>query len=90
MRYYPSVEHATFVLNPATTTRGADSYDIFDLSGRFSFNETYDLRFGVDNLLDTEPNIYGATPTTTGNGLTLNQYYDVLGRRYYVGFRAQF
>jgi hypothetical protein len=40
--------------------------------------------------LDKEPNIYGATPTTTGTGLTLNEFYDVPGRRYYVGFRAQF
>lgn len=53
-------------------------------------SDTYELRFGIDNLADVEPNIYGATPTTTGNGLTLNEFYDVLGRRYYVGFRARF
>ena len=90
MRYYPSIKHASASANPNTTTLGADSYDIFDLSGRFAFTEKYDVRFGIDNLLDTEPNIYGATPTTTGAGLTLNQFYDVLGRRYYVGFRARF
>jgi outer membrane receptor protein involved in Fe transport len=90
MRYYPSIKHATAAENPATTTIGAASYNIFDLGGRFSFNETYELRVGIDNLTDTEPNIYGATPTTTGNGLTLNEFYDVLGRRYYVGFSAQF
>jgi outer membrane receptor protein involved in Fe transport len=78
------------VQNPASTTLGADSYSVFDLSGRFRFSDRYDIRFGIDNLLDTEPNIYGATPTTTGNGLTLNQFYDVLGRRYYVGLRAAF
>jgi outer membrane receptor protein involved in Fe transport len=90
MRYYPSIDHASVVQNPASTTLGADSYSVFDLSGRFRFSDRYDIRFGIDNLLDTEPNIYGATPTTTGNGLTLNQFYDVLGRRYYVGLRAAF
>ena len=90
MRYYPSIKHATAAENPATTTIGAEAYSIFDLGGRFSFNDTYELRFGIDNLADKQPPIYGATPTTTGNGLTLNEFYDVLGRRYYLGFRAQF
>lgn len=89
-RHYPSIEHATFVTNPATTTKGAADYDIFDWSGLFAFNERYEVRFGVDNVLDSPPEIYGATPVQSGQGLTLPSYYDALGRRAYVGFKVQF
>ena len=89
-RYYPSLDHASIVQNPATTTQGADSYNIFDFNGQWAINETYEVRFGVDNLFDEEPPIYGATPTSTAAGTTLAGFYDTLGRRMYVGFKAQF
>jgi len=87
-RHYPSLDHASIVVNPATTTRGADSYDIFDFNGIYSFNDTYQVRFGIDNLFDEDPPIYGATPTSSAQGSTLTGYYDVLGRRFYVGFKV--
>ncbi|HMB73446.1 MAG TPA: TonB-dependent receptor, partial [Gammaproteobacteria bacterium] len=89
-RHYPSIDHASIVQNPATTTRGAESYNIFDVSGRYAINDAYEVRFGIDNLLDEDPPIYGATPTSSAQGTTLTNYYDVLGRRTYVGFKAQF
>jgi outer membrane receptor for ferrienterochelin and colicin len=93
-RHYPDIKHSTFRTNKDTTTEGADKYDIFDWSGRFSFNEKYDLRFGIDNLLNVDPPIYGRQVTTfpfnSGAGQTLNSVYDVLGRRGYVGFTANF
>jgi outer membrane receptor protein involved in Fe transport len=89
-RHYPSLDHASIVQNPATTTRGADSYNIFDFNGQYSINDTYEIRFGIDNLLDEDPVIYGASPTTTAQGSTLSGYYDTLGRRMYLGFKAQF
>jgi outer membrane receptor for ferrienterochelin and colicin len=89
-RHYPSLEHSSIVQNPMTTTRGVDSYNIFDVNGVYSINETYAFRFGIDNLLDESPPIYGATPTSSAQGTTLAGYYDTLGRRMYVGFKAQF
>jgi outer membrane receptor protein involved in Fe transport len=89
-RHYPSIRHTSARSDPNTTTEGSGKYDIFDLSGRYAFNERYEIRFGIDNLLDKEPLIHGRTPTASGNGLTLNQFYDVLGRRGYVGFTMEF
>jgi outer membrane receptor protein involved in Fe transport len=89
-RYYPALEHASAVQSPATTTRGSESYNIFDFNGRYTISETYEVRFGIDNVLDEDPPIYGATPTNSGQGSTLSGYYDTLGRRWYMGFKAQF
>jgi iron complex outermembrane receptor protein len=113
-----------------TPVREFASYDVFDLSGSFTFNETLSLRFGIDNLLDKAPVISSTTtgpatngrpydpnlspaansaamaaicngapgcqaPTSytiasTGQGSTAGGYYDVLGRRYYLGLKARF
>jgi outer membrane receptor protein involved in Fe transport len=105
----------------------ADSYSAFDMSFNWTVNGTWSLRAGIDNLLDKQPVITGASkgrpydpkltpqqnqdnlrnvcsdeartkgcrpPTTfslatTGQGSTSAGYYDVLGRRYFVGFRAK-
>jgi outer membrane receptor protein involved in Fe transport len=55
----------------------------------------YEVRFGIENLLDEEPEITSSNPTpgttfTTGQGTTSAGYYDVLGRRYFLGFKARF
>ena len=89
-RHYPSIAHSSYATNPNTLTRGADSYDVLDLNGRMDIGDRHELRFGIDNLLDTEPAIYGATPTSSGQGETLRSYYDVLGRRAYIGFKTRF
>jgi iron complex outermembrane recepter protein len=93
-RHYPSIEHSTFRADPNTTTEGSAKYDIFDFSGRWAFSEKYSMRFGVDNLFDEDPPIYGRQVTTfpfnSGVGQTINSVYDVLGRRAYVGFTATF
>jgi outer membrane receptor protein involved in Fe transport len=81
-------------LDPNTPTQGSEAYDILDFSGRFAFNERYEIRFGIDNLVDQEPPTYGRNttvyPFNSGSGQTISSVYDVLGRRGYVGFTAQF
>jgi outer membrane receptor protein involved in Fe transport len=44
-----------------------DSYDVFDFSGTWAINENYLLRFGIENLADSEPNITGAADNYQGN-----------------------
>ncbi|MEO8316043.1 MAG: TonB-dependent receptor, partial [Pseudomonadota bacterium] len=103
------------------------AYDVFDLSGSWRMTDTLSLRFGVDNVFDTDPassrrttgreydysltpaqnaaaitalcagleNQGCVVPTTysfadSGRGTTAGGYYDSLGRRYYVGIKAQF
>jgi iron complex outermembrane receptor protein len=69
------------------------SYDIFDVSARYTLADRYNLRFGVDNLLDKEPPIVNLRTVAEGytqTGVTNPAFYDVLGRRYYVGLTMQF
>ena len=78
------------------TSRGAESaYSVFDLSASWQLNTTLQLRAGIDNLLDHDPVITGrridSDPNpTTGAGVTEAGFYDILGRRFYIGAKAKF
>ncbi len=81
----------------ATPLVGSQAYDLIDLFASWKLNSTYALRFGVDNLFDTDPNIIEFDPTLspaqhngTNSLATLPGVYDVLGRRFYVGIKARF
>ena len=90
-----SVQRAIAGSNPIPFL-GVGSYDVFDLSGSRAMGDRFDLRFGVDNLLDEEPAITGAQDSTGGNRPTSGQgtteagFYDILGRRLFVGFQMSF
>ncbi len=80
-----------FATNPATTVQPTSSYDRFDLFGGWSVRDNIQLRFGIDNLLDADPEIVGANPgQTNAMGLTNTGFYDILGRRYYAGVKFSF
>ena len=89
-RHLPEIDAAAKVLAPNTTQQGADSYDIFNFNSSYSW-ERYTLRFGVDNLFDTDPETINLIPggdTNTDN--TNPGYYDILGRRWYLGVKVTF
>jgi outer membrane receptor protein involved in Fe transport len=75
---------------PGNTEMDTGSYDIFDFSGRYAFSEMLNLRFGIDNLLDREPERTFQNATNTATGQTNRNFYDILGRRYYVGVNMKF
>ncbi len=97
-RHLPKVRHFSRVTNPLSTTSSTSSYELFGLTGRWSVNDTWSLRAGVDNLFDRQPLLVGANwvPTASGSGVTSavgttdTSNYDIIGRRYYVGFQAKF
>jgi outer membrane receptor protein involved in Fe transport len=90
-RHLPSADDASVVANPASATLGVDSYDMFDFFGRWSLNDMLGLRFGVDNLLDADPEIVGEIPgLTNARGSTMAGYYDTLGRRAYIAVKLSF
>lgn len=91
-RHLPSVKNVLYATNSATTALDTGSYDQIDLSGNWSINDRYELRAGIDNLFDTDPNTVGAVPgVTNAAGVTdPSGSYDVLGRRFYVGITANF
>jgi iron complex outermembrane recepter protein len=95
-RYLPSIEDETAAQDPTTRILGVGSYSEFDLVGRYAFSERFELRGGIDNLFDKQPPVVGADPgsaTIVENanlGTTRAEFYDVLGRRLYVGFKMNF
>jgi outer membrane receptor protein involved in Fe transport len=89
-QHLPSIKAAAASTNPATTIQGPPSYDLFYLSAGYGFDK-YSVRVGIDNLLDKEPPVTQRNPGFTSASNTTNPgYYDVLGRRYYIGVKASF
>ncbi|MCP5145268.1 MAG: TonB-dependent receptor [Gammaproteobacteria bacterium] len=73
----------------AAGSLGVKSHDQFDLFGRYAFGERYELRAGIDNLLNADPEIVGAV-TNDANLGTTNTNYDQFGRRFFMAFKATF
>jgi outer membrane receptor protein involved in Fe transport len=69
--------------------REVDAHDQFDLFADWTFSERYQLRAGIDNLTDAEPEVVGATSTNNALGST-SVNYDPFGRRYFVGLSMAF
>jgi len=98
-RHLPDAAAAGTVLaggNPIPEQGAEDSYNIFDFSGSWAMSDNYQLRFGIDNLFDEDPVItgretdVGGNRPTSGVGITTPGFYDVLGRRYFVGIKGNF
>jgi len=90
-RHLPSAHDASLVINPMSTVHGVPAYDMFNLSAGWQINDLLSLRAGVDNLLDKQPVVVGANPPATNNAAsTLADYYDILGRRFYLGVKLKF
>jgi iron complex outermembrane receptor protein len=80
---------------PATTPLtdlklGARTY--LDLLAAFTIKDNYNFRMGVNNVLDKDPPLNGASNCPSGpcNGNTFPQLYDALGRYFFVGVTADF
>jgi outer membrane receptor protein involved in Fe transport len=98
-QHLPSIKNATAAVFPATPTTGdPNSYDLFSLSGSYAVTSNVTLRAGVDNLFNRAPPLTGVNTANTdpaANGLLPGgsynaQYYDILGRRFYVGANMKF
>ncbi len=89
--HLPSIRNAAASTNPTTKIAGAPSYNLYNLYSSYSFGTSYSVRFGIDNLLNKTPPAIGANPGVTDASNTTNPgFYDILGRRYYVGVKASF
>jgi len=86
-RYYGSVK--MFGGNPARIDYSFSSENYFDLAANFSPMDKVDVRLGVNNILDNDPQL-NATVGTTGNGNTYPQTYDALGRYIFGGVTVKF
>jgi len=93
-RHLPAARAAITASQPAATNFGAPKYDIFDLSGTLTLTRDITFRFGVDNLFNKAPPLINYDPAavlpTLPGGSYNAGYYDVLGRRFYVGAKFKF
>ncbi len=87
-RHLPSIE-SEGARAPGSTFEPTDSYNIFDFAGRWTTGGNWALRFGIDNLFNVDPERTFRQADDTATGMTNENFYDILGRRYYVGFAIQ-
>ncbi|WP_312219984.1 TonB-dependent receptor domain-containing protein [Brevundimonas sp.] len=69
-----------------------DSYDYFDLSGRWDITQTVRLTATINNLFDKAPPMVGSQigSTSANNGNTFPQTYDAIGRYFTFGATLRF
>lgn len=102
-RHLPGIDSASIPKIPTATTVGTGSYDLFGINGSVSLGESFlggnvDLRFGVDNLFDKSPPVLEtntAPPPGVLAGGNFNTsantfFYDLMGRRFYLGANFSF
>ena len=77
--------------SPVEINAEIESYDYFDLFTSWKLNDTVDVRFGVNNLLDkSPPAIAAGLLTSFGNGNTYPGVYDPMGRLLFAGATFSF
>ncbi|MGZ3274909.1 MAG: TonB-dependent receptor domain-containing protein [Caulobacteraceae bacterium] len=101
-RHLPQVNTNSPLGTPGVRTLPTSGYDNFDLNAFLQLPHGLQLRGGISNIFDkappttgsTIPAINGAGVTTvlasSGQGTTNSSYYDVMGRRFYIGLKARF
>jgi iron complex outermembrane receptor protein len=91
-QYYSSIDQSGVALGRVTST-GAPPYNLFDLLGNYQLTDDIRLRFGIENVFNTEPPLIGENYTDP-NGMTGGGFrpgiYDTNGRRFYLGARMYF
>jgi len=83
-RWIDAMEHSNSVTNAGPGT-GVPSKTYYDLRASFDLTSNLTLRAGVNNVTDTQPPLY--IPNIQAN--TDPSTYDVLGRRFFVGFNLR-
>lgn len=97
-QHLPSVDASDAALFPDTLVQGAEAYNLFSLNGTAQLTDAVNIRFGVDNLLNERPPLTGVSTGNTQptvNGLTPggaynDAFYDINGRRFYLGANIRF
>ena len=101
-RHLPQVNPAIPLGTPNVHTLPTSGYDEFDLSTNWNLPHGLQLRGGIQNLFDKGPPTTGSSTNTVnsqgvvtalglaGTGSTNSSYYDVMGRRFFIGLKARF
>ena len=95
-RYIGEVKLETDTQEPTIGTGSQNAFNhtlparsYLDLSGVWNINDTFTVRAGINNILDQDPPLVNSR--IAGTGLP-NTYptYDLLGRKMFIGFTANF
>ncbi|HSQ95065.1 MAG TPA: TonB-dependent receptor, partial [Croceibacterium sp.] len=101
-QHLPPVQDAGEAVAPTPNQVGdPHSYDLFSLNGSYAMTSNVNIRLGVDNLFNRAPPLvnYQSNFDNTGANTALqtlrggsynSQFYDTLGRRFYIGANAKF
>ncbi len=85
-RFIDKMIDQTCIGKTTCTATGTPAISYFDLSAGWKINDAYEISGGVNNLTNKQPPFY----TSFSQANTDPATFDVLGRRYYVGFKARF
>jgi outer membrane receptor protein involved in Fe transport len=85
MQYLPSLKP---VPGSSSSVFGVDSHQQLDLFGSWNFKQRWQLRGGIDNLLNEDPEWVGRSTTNNAIGTT-NSNYDTIGRRVSIGLEVR-
>jgi outer membrane receptor protein involved in Fe transport len=84
-RFLPGIKDAAYPTNHNTPVLPVGAYGVLDAFGNYEINKQISLRGGIDNITGRDPPRTGVNPGQTAqSGITNPQYYDVLGRRFYI------
>jgi iron complex outermembrane receptor protein len=84
-RYIAAMKHQDLVVDPTATTPGVGTYNYFDVDAHWNVIEHLELTAGLTNIGDKAPPFVSGQPLSTDTAT-----YDIIGRTYYVGFKAKF
>ena len=84
-RHQSAMDDTTSVLTPTTAAVGVGAYNLWDAFANINLTEQFELRLGVTNLFDRELPFVASSQTSTDAAL-----YDLVGRSFYIGLRANF
>lgn len=87
-RYIPKTEAAVGTKDAGFPDVPAQSYSDIRLS--YNVDKQYEFYFGVNNLFDNSPPFFPTGTSGTQALDTIPAYYDVFGRSFYAGIKANF
>ena len=92
-QHRPSVNVESEAVAPGLYQK-VKAYDLFNLNTSWEVVDGTTLRFGVDNLFDKRPPLTSrliTAPAGQVQGGSYNaQFYDTIGRRFYIGLKTAF
>ncbi|MFM5924231.1 MAG: TonB-dependent receptor, partial [Novosphingobium sp.] len=84
-KYQNPLDDVSKVNTPTNVAVGVPAYATWDAFASFNVNGRFELRGGVNNLFNRSLPIVASNQTSTDTA-----QYDLIGRSFYIGFKAKF